>query len=322
MRLVEVVSGLATPARGQLDGGHRAGPGLGQAGRPGRRDTGFREPRRPALLRRSPSAGRGTGRRAGHDRRRADPGGRARMGPFALIDLVGQDVNEAVTRTVWAALRVRPAVRPVAAAARPGQGRLAGPQVRPRLVPLRRRRAATTSGRGPQPPGAILGRRARPVAAARAARPLPGGGPRGRGRRRNRGAAQRHAAGAMRRAPGDRAGRRTRCTSRGRRPGAGRRHRHRHRRRGLRRLPRLRLSTRRWACCRRPAWRCTSSMTPGPGGDPHRCHAGQRGRQTPGTRKWPVPPTSTPRCGSAPTTPLGPLASGAKLGSGHCPGRA
>jgi 3-hydroxybutyryl-CoA dehydrogenase len=35
-----------------------------------------------------------------------------RMGPFALMDLVGQDVNEAVTRTVWAAFGYDPRFAP------------------------------------------------------------------------------------------------------------------------------------------------------------------------------------------------------------------
>ena len=34
------------------------------------------------------------------------------MGPFALMDLVGQDVNEAVTRSVWAAFGHDPRFAP------------------------------------------------------------------------------------------------------------------------------------------------------------------------------------------------------------------
>jgi len=158
-----------------------------------------------------------------------------RMGPFALMDLVGQDVNEAVTRSVWTAFGYDP-----------------GSRRRCCSVPWSRPAGwlGRKSGRGwyrygdgeapPRPdaaPGAVLGHRARPVAAAHAARPRHGEGPLGRGRRRNRGAARRRAAGAMRRPSGDRAGRRTRRTRRGRRPGTGRRDRGRHRRRGQRWLP-------------------------------------------------------------------------------------
>jgi len=34
------------------------------------------------------------------------------MGPFALMDLVGQDVNEAVTRSVWTAFGYDPRFAP------------------------------------------------------------------------------------------------------------------------------------------------------------------------------------------------------------------
>ena len=60
------------PGRG--GGRHQAGAGLGQAGRPGVRDTRVhREPGSAAVLRRGAAAGRGAGRQPGHHRRRADP---------------------------------------------------------------------------------------------------------------------------------------------------------------------------------------------------------------------------------------------------------
>jgi 3-hydroxybutyryl-CoA dehydrogenase len=95
-----------------------------------------------------------------------------RMGPFALMDLVGQDVNEAVDR-----VRLRPAVRALAAAAGHGGGRLAGPQDRPRLVPVRRGRAAGGSRGGTRTPGPRLRHRARLLAAAGPARPRRRGDP-------------------------------------------------------------------------------------------------------------------------------------------------
>ena len=65
-----------------------------------------------------------------------------RMGPFALMDLVGQDVNEAVTRSVWTAFGYDPRFAPSLLQRAMVEARLAGPQDRPRLVPLRRRRGA------------------------------------------------------------------------------------------------------------------------------------------------------------------------------------
>ncbi len=58
-----------------------------------------------------------------------------RMGPFALMDLIGHDVNEAVTRSVWTAFGHDPRFAPVAGPAGPRRGRLARPQGRPRRVP-------------------------------------------------------------------------------------------------------------------------------------------------------------------------------------------
>ena len=160
-----------------------------------------------------------------------------RMGPFALMDLVGQDVNEAVTRSVWTAFgydpRFAPSLLQRALVEAGWLGRKSGrgwyrygdgePPPRPEAAPGRPAPSWVIE-HGPSPLRTLLGR-------------CHGGDPRGRGRRRDRGAARRRAAGAMRRPARDRAGRRTRCSRRGRRPGAGRRDRHRHRRRGLRWLP-------------------------------------------------------------------------------------
>ena len=59
-----------------------------------------------------------------------------RMGPFALMDLVGQDVNEAVTRSVWAAFGYDSRFAPSLGQRAMVGGRLARPQEWPRLVPL------------------------------------------------------------------------------------------------------------------------------------------------------------------------------------------
>ena len=76
-----------------------------------------------------------------------------RMGPFALMDLIGHDVNESVTRSVWASFGQRPAVRAVAGPAEPGRGRLARAQDRPGLLRLRRRRRPARPAPAPPRPG-------------------------------------------------------------------------------------------------------------------------------------------------------------------------
>lgn len=108
-----------------------------------------------------------------------------KMGPFQLTDLIGQDVNEAVTRSVWESFFRSPKFTlPRAAPAGPvGPPR---PQVGARLVPVRpgRRRAAAAHRRARGRPGQGHDRR-RPRARGGAGRP-PGGG-RDRGRRHRAG---------------------------------------------------------------------------------------------------------------------------------------
>ena len=124
-----------------------------------------------------------------------------RMGPFALMDLVGQDVNEAVTRSVWTAFGYDP-----------------------RFAPSLLQRALVEagwlgrkSGRGwyrygddapPPAPDAApsrplarrwRGHRARRLATAHPAQPLAGGDPHGRRARQNGPATQWRAAGPLRR---------------------------------------------------------------------------------------------------------------------------
>ena len=148
MRLVEVVSGLATRpevAAAVTELAQSWGKQVVRAAA----TPGFIVNRvaRP-VLRRSPAAGRGTGRRAGHDRCRADSGGRVQDGSVRADGSRRAGRERGGHPVGLGRLRIRPQVRALAAAARPGRGRLAGPQVRPRLVPLRRRRATA----------AILGR--------------------------------------------------------------------------------------------------------------------------------------------------------------------
>ena len=69
-----------------------------------------------------------------------------RMGPFELMDLIGHDVNFAVTRSVWEAYLPRSALHAVGAAGRAGRGRLPRPQERPRLLRLRGRRRGARAG--------------------------------------------------------------------------------------------------------------------------------------------------------------------------------
>ena len=112
----------------------------------GRRST--RSPRRASSS--TAARGRSTARRCGCSAS-APPtpatldavmreAGAFRMGPFELMDLIGLDVNFAVTRSVWEALLPRSALRAVDPAAGARRGRLARPQVRARLLRLRARR--------------------------------------------------------------------------------------------------------------------------------------------------------------------------------------
>ncbi len=79
----------------------------------------------------------------GHARRgRCATAGGFRMGPFELMDLIGLDVNFAVTRSVWEAYFHDPRYAPSVRAAGAGRRGLSRPQVRPRLLRLRRRRHA------------------------------------------------------------------------------------------------------------------------------------------------------------------------------------
>jgi 3-hydroxybutyryl-CoA dehydrogenase len=90
-----------------------------------------------------------------------------RMGPFALMDLIGHDVNEAVTRSVWAAFgydpRFAPSLAQRALVDAGWLGRKAGRGVYPATPP-----AGHSS---PACPGASFGRGARRLAVAPAARP-------------------------------------------------------------------------------------------------------------------------------------------------------
>ena len=122
-----------------------------------------------------------------------------RMGPFALMDLVGQDVNEAVTRSVWTAFGYDPRFAPsllqramVEAGwlgRKTGRGWYRYGDDAPPPVP----------DAAPGTPGPGVRHRARRVAAAGPARPLGRGDPRGPGTRRDGRAAGRRAAGALRR---------------------------------------------------------------------------------------------------------------------------
>jgi 3-hydroxybutyryl-CoA dehydrogenase len=112
MRLVEVVSGLATSAAVAA-----AVPGLARGG--GKQvvqaaaTPGFIVNRvaRPYYAEALRLAEEQAATPATIDAVLTRAGG-FRMGPFALMDLVGQDVNEAVTRTVWAAFGYDPRFAP------------------------------------------------------------------------------------------------------------------------------------------------------------------------------------------------------------------
>ena len=72
-----------------------------------------------------------------------------RMGPFALMDLIGHDVNESVTRSVWASFGYDPRFAPSLAQRSLVEARLARAQVRPRVLRLLRRRAPAGPGARP-----------------------------------------------------------------------------------------------------------------------------------------------------------------------------
>ena len=57
-----------------------------------------------------------------------------RMGPFELMDMIGHDVNFAVTSSVWRGYFHDPRFFALADAARPGRGGLSGAQARTRLL--------------------------------------------------------------------------------------------------------------------------------------------------------------------------------------------
>jgi 3-hydroxybutyryl-CoA dehydrogenase len=112
MRLVEVVSGLAT-APGVAAAVTRLAEGWGKqvvraAATPGFIVNRVARPFYAEALRLVEEQAAGP---ATIDAVLTQAGG-FRMGPFALMDLVGQDVNEAVTRSVWAAFGYDPRFAP------------------------------------------------------------------------------------------------------------------------------------------------------------------------------------------------------------------
>ena len=82
-----------------------------------------------------------------------------RMGPFELMDLIGHDVNFAVTQSVWEAYLPRSALHAVGAAARAGRRGLPRPQVGARLLRVRAGRgepAPQTEAPGPRPARVVV----------------------------------------------------------------------------------------------------------------------------------------------------------------------
>ena len=131
-----------------------------------------------------------------------------RMGPFALMDLVGQDVNEAVTRSVWTAFCYDPRFAP---------SRLQRAMVEAGWLGRKTGRGWYHYGDDAPPPvpdaaparpwaADSRGHRARRLAAAHPAQPFGSGDPPWRRARRNGPAAERRAAGALRRQDRNRAG--------------------------------------------------------------------------------------------------------------------
>ena len=76
-----------------------------------------------------------------------------RMGPFALMDLIGHDVNESVTRSVWASFGYDPRFAPSLAQRSLVEAGWLGPQDRPRVLRLLRRRDPARPGVGPAAAG-------------------------------------------------------------------------------------------------------------------------------------------------------------------------
>lgn len=120
-----------------------------------------------------------------HEAQAADPAtidavlresGGFRMGAFELTDLIGQDVNESVTHSVWQSffqdVRFTPSPRSGGSSSRAYR-----PQDRPRLVrPRRRGRGSRAPQRGEGTGARVRRRRGGPGARRRPPRPHPRGG--------------------------------------------------------------------------------------------------------------------------------------------------
>ena len=324
-------SSPASPPRPRSPTRPPSWPRLGQDRRAVRRHPRVhRQPDRPPLLRRGVARPRGARHRSETIDAVLTRAGGFRMGPFALMDLIGHDVNEAVTRSVWTAFGHDPRFAPSPRAAGPGEagwlGRKTGRGVYPATAP-------------PPGPGAAGRPRRRPSSAPlwaprrrRSRRRCAAAGP-----ARRRGAASASgttppsgcptASSNCRPAPswssarghGHRAVGRVRAPGHRRRPGPRPGHRHRDRRRACDGCP-SRRSPRRSACSRPPASTYTSSTTPPASSSPAPSRCSSTSRSTPSPAASRASRTSTPPCGSASATrsarsPGPPV--GAAHGAGH-----
>ena len=71
-----------------------------------------------------------------------------RMGPFELMDFIGNDVNYAVTRSVFEAMFYDPRYRPSLTQQRLVEAGFLGKKTRPRLLRLSRRRRGARADEG------------------------------------------------------------------------------------------------------------------------------------------------------------------------------
>ena len=176
MALVEVVSGQATE-RGVAAAVFATAAAWGKSPVHARSTPGFIVNRvaRPFYAEALRVLAEGGGDAATLDAVMREAGG-FRMGPFELMDLIGHDVNFAVTRSVYDAFYQDPRFTPSLLQQELVARRLPRAQERARLLPLRRGRGAGAAADGTAGAAAAAGHRQGRAWSARAAAAAAGSG--------------------------------------------------------------------------------------------------------------------------------------------------